>query len=255
MAYKSFYYSLLLVVQVIAESFPFSSSTHVKLFKFFFKKNLLAMKDDELSLSFEDFAHGCTAIGLIPFFINFTPNFNFLVLSFKWVVIVDLITALGYFFLKPFLEHFSPTPGLILSAIFLGLLNFSVFSNQTMAFNYNYFFLAIIVGFLHLLAFVPGISRLAIVYVFLKFVGLSNIYAWYFSWIGMWPLLVLRSLKGFYQLSTKNISIKFLIGLFLFGCILGYLSLTLMYNLFLDSQFIFMYPLIMGILCLIIYQD
>jgi undecaprenyl pyrophosphate phosphatase UppP len=255
MAYKSFYYSLLVILQSIAESLPFSSSTHIYLFKKFFAQKFSKFNPKQIDFYLEDFAHGCTAVGLIPFFIQIGPDLNLSVLTLKWILIVDSITSLGYFFLKPKIEHLKPTYGLFFTAVILSLLNFSSANRSAGIFDSNFFLVAIFVGFLQLLAFMPGVSRLAIVYVFLKFVGLSNHYAWYFAWVGMWPLLVLRSFKGFYQLILQNISVKFLGLLFLLGSFLAYVSLTFMYDYMLNWQFIFLYPLIMGIICLTTFPD
>lgn len=255
MAYKSFYYSLLVFIQSIAESLPFSSSTHVYLFKNFFAKNFSKSQNKQIDLCLEDFAHGCTAVGLIPFFFNVKLDVNLANLSLKWILIVDLITALGYLFLKPKIEHLKPTYGLIFTAVILWMLNFVSGSNDNSLFFDNFLLVAIFVGFLQLLALLPGVSRLAVVYVFLKFIGLSKFYAWYFAWVGIWPLLVLRSLKGFYQLILQNVSVKFLSLIFLLGSFFAYISLTLMYNFMLNWQLIFLYPLIMGIICLTIFPD
>jgi undecaprenyl pyrophosphate phosphatase UppP len=255
MAYNSFYYSLLVFIQAIAESLPFSSSTHVYLFKKFFAKNFAKYQDTQIELCLEDLAHGCTAVGLIPFFLYFKPSFNLGKLTFKWILIVDLITALGYLFLKPKIEHLKPTYGLIFTSFILLMLNFvSVDSDHSLFFD-NFLLMAILVGFLQLLAFIPGVSRLAVAYVFLKFMGLSNLYAWYFAWVCMWPLLALRSLKGVCQLSLQNISLNFLCLVFLVGSLLAYISLTLMYDFILNWQLIFLYPLIMGIICSTIFLD
>jgi undecaprenyl pyrophosphate phosphatase UppP len=255
MAYKSFYYSLLVFIQSIAESLPFSSSTHVFLFKNFFAKNFSKSHTKKMDHSFEDFAHGCTAVGLIPFLYHIRPDLNLSVLSLKWILIVDSITALGYFFLKPKIEHLKPTYGLFFTTVMLLLLNFIAADRYPGIFDSNFFLVAILVGVLQLLAFMPGVSRLAIVYVFLKFVGLSNHYAWYFAWVCMWPLLVLRSFKGLNQLILQNVSVKFLGLLFLLGSFLAYVSLTFMYDYMLNWQFIFLYPLIMGMICLTIFPD
>ena len=253
MAYKSFYYSLLVIIHSIAESLPFSSSTHVSLFKKLFNKNI-STYDNQNFLFLEDFAHGCTAIGLIPFFLNFRPEFSLIILSSKWILIVDAITAFGYFLFKPYIEIFKPTFGLFFTSLILFLLNFLPAPSLGLNFNSNFLIMAIMVGFLQVLAFFPGISRLAIVYVFLKYMGFCNLYAWYFAWISMFPLLILRSIKGFCQLILQNISVKFLSLIFLLGSILAYMSLTFMYDFMLDWQFIFLYPLILGILCLTIFQ-
>jgi undecaprenyl pyrophosphate phosphatase UppP len=255
MAYKSFYYSLLVFIQSIVESFPFSSSTHIYLFKKIFAKSFSKFHDKKLALYVEDFAHGCTAVGLIPFFFHVRPSFNLASLTLKWILVVDVITALGYLFLKPKIEHFKPALGLFFTAFILLMLNFISVNGDNGFLADNFLLLAIVLGFLQLLALIPGVSRLAVVYVFLKFVGLSNFYAWYFAWIGMWPLMVLRSLKGFYELVVQNVSVKFLCLLFLFGSFLAYISLTFMYDFMLNWHLIFLYPLIMGMICLTIFTD
>jgi undecaprenyl pyrophosphate phosphatase UppP len=255
MAYKSFYYSLLVFIQSIAESLPFSSSTHVYLFKKFFAQKFSKFKPKQIDYYLEDFAHGCTAVGLIPFFYHIRPDQNLAVLSLKWILIVDSITALGYLFLKAKIDHLKPTYGLFLTALILSLVNFIAVNHYAGIFDSNFFLVAIFVGVLQLLAFLPGLSRLAIVYIFLMFLGLSDLYVWYFAWIGMWPLLVLRSLKGLNQLILQNVSVKFLSLLFLLGSFVAYISLTLMYDFMLNWRFIFLYPLIMGIICLTIFPD
>ena len=255
MAYKSFYYSLLIFIQTIAESLPFSSSTHVYLFKNFIAKNFFRSINRQIEHYLEDFAHGCTAVGLIPFFLQFRPNLNLGKLTIKWILIVDVITALGYLFLKPKIEHFKPAIGLFVTAFILLMLNFFSVNSDSGFFADNFLLMAIMVGFLQFIALIPGISRLAVVYVFLKFVGLANFYAWYFVWVGMWPLLVLRSLKGFYHLILQNVSVKFLCLIFLLGSFLAYISLTFMYDFMVNWQFIFLYPLIMGIICSTIFPD
>jgi undecaprenyl pyrophosphate phosphatase UppP len=255
MAYKSFYYSLLVFIQSIAESLPFSSSTHVHLFKNFTAKFFSKFNTKQIDLYLEDFAHGCTAVGLIPFFLQVMPDLNLGKLTIKWILIVDVITALGYLFLKPKIDSLKPNYGLIFTAVILLALNFvSKYTDNSLFFD-NFLLMAIMIGFLQLLALIPGVSRLAVVYVFLKFVGLSNFYSWYFAWVGMWPLLVLRSLKGFYQLILQNVSLKFLCLVFLLGSGLAYISLTLMYDFMLNWQLIFLYPLIMGIICSTIFID
>jgi undecaprenyl pyrophosphate phosphatase UppP len=255
MAYKSFYYSLLVFIQSVVESFPFSSSTHIYLFKNFFAQNFSKSHNKQIDLHLEDFAHGCTAVGLIPFFFQVRPDLNLGKLTIKWILIIDVITALGYLFLKPKIAHLKPALGLFFTGLILLMLNFFSVNVDSGVFADNFLLMAIMVGFLQFIALIPGISRLAVVYVFLKFVGLDNFYAWYFVWVGMWPLLVLRSLKGFYQLILQNVSVKFLCLIFLLGSFLAYISLTFMYDFMVNWQFIFLYPLIMGIICSTIFPD
>jgi undecaprenyl pyrophosphate phosphatase UppP len=169
MAYKSFYYSLLIFIQSITESLPFSSSTHVYLFKNFIAKNFFKSNNRQIEHYLEDFAHGCTAVGLIPFFFQFRPNLNLGKLTIKWILIVDVITALGYLFLKPKIEHFKPALGLFVTAFILLMLKF-------IPVNYDY-------------------------------------------------------------------------------CFFADISLTLMYDFMINWQLIFLYPLIMGIICLTIFLD
>ena len=256
MSFKKNYYLFLTIIQSVSESLPVSSSTHIKIFNMLWQKHYLIQKNWQ---SWEDLAHLTTAIALIPLFCNLFNDFEQLLNKFLWIIIVDSITLIGYLFIRDRVQRYLPAIGLIFTGLILFLINFLP-NNQDIDLNLKHFLLrAFAVGVLQSLAFIPGVSRLGLIFSFLRFSGFSINQAWYFSWLAMLPLLIARFLLGFYKLFNRKelsskIFLKLSLNLFI-GSLFAYGSLYIMFNFLIKSTFIFIYPFVLGVLCYIYWPN
>lgn len=242
------YYSLLVLVQSIAESFPVSSSSHTKIFMKLWEYLFGYLPKN--SIFWEDAVHGVTALALLPLFFKLIITTSEWKNAFIWIIVVDSLTAIGYIVVRPQVQHWCPAFFLLLTSSFLFLLNF--LPNDSNLFDYqnlnSFLWRAVAVGFLQAFAFIPGISRLGLIFVFLRLTGWSTYQSWYWSWLGMMPLLVMRSCWGTYNLIIRGTSLYDILTLFFMGTFFSWVSLQIMFKYIVNSFFLFVYPLILGIL-------
>jgi len=199
------HFYLISCVQIVLESFPVSSSGHCfllqKIFSDFFSSNLSDVYS-VCSVTAETFfnnklvthfLHGPTVFVLAFFFFR---RWSFLLIHFRscWKVIVKLIflmglsgsaTAVLYIVVKVF--HLSSFPlwiGFFLSACALFSLRF-IKEEKRAAFSWSR---ALILGLVQGVALLPGISRMGVVFVAARWLGLSKKKSFEVTFLIFWPL-------------------------------------------------------------------
>jgi undecaprenyl-diphosphatase len=194
----------IMAAQIIGETLPISSSTHVWLVDTIFKRSV-PWTDQLGTESFMDLLFIPTLFVIGFFFKNRLINsFNFFLSTWrtkgtlshrkKWIllhlrIISYVITAITAFTLTFFsIKYFLPTPSqypLILPTIGLCITALSQLStaliNREKKDSYVTFFNAILIGFCQGFAAIPGISRLSITLISARWLGIASHRAFEFS--------------------------------------------------------------------------
>jgi undecaprenyl-diphosphatase len=196
------YFCVWLVIQILLESLPVSSSGHIQLFELLLKKinppiyHCVFYFPNACSIDLIDhFAHGATILVLLLFFLhrwffllrNIRRCFAFILKIIGLAFLADVATSLFYIlFHCTGLKSFFPlSVGFAITALLL----FSLYwcDNQKHAiFNWR---MALILGMVQGIALLPGISRLASTYVVGRWMGLKPHKAFEISWLIFFPLL------------------------------------------------------------------
>lgn len=203
-------------MQIIAESFPVSSSGHCNLLILFLKmseKNFLSCADyisrggiysPSFLESFDHVLHLVTLLVLAVFFFDRWKVYlmrlrSCLPIILKLIALVglaDIITALLYVFFKIYPVSMPLIVGFGITAIALGSLYKCTEKNNN-TFN---IYTALILGLVQGLALLPGISRLATTYVAARWLGLQPRKAFEVSWLIAVPLFLAASAQGIYKI-------------------------------------------------------
>jgi len=207
---------LVIVVQILLESFPVSSSGHVALIQ---KFPFLPLCDVEHFLSCEPLQHllhGPTIVILSLFFFHRWKHFfsaahfsvKKMVVLLLFIGCADAITMLFYFFFKRVGTGWFPASvgflftSLVLSSLLL-LPSIRLFLRRP-----NNFYLPIVLGAVQGIALLPGISRFGTTFVAGRWLGLSPQQSFEYSFLIQWPLLVgafCKSMRFFAQGSCPDI--------------------------------------------------
>ncbi len=199
------YFYIFITVQIIAESFPMSSSGHIALLMQHAEKWELSLPAIVYAGWFNHFLHMPTALIVFLFF----KKQWWVVLSHVWrcriliirtllyVGIADIVTALLYFIFKiigvswfPLGLGFCVTIGALYSTRWYSEVTTTTLSLST----------AIIIGLVQGVALLPGISRFAVTYTVARFLAFSPERSFALSWMIQWPLIVLASVHGVFEL-------------------------------------------------------
>ena len=258
------YFYLAIFFQIILESFPISSSGHLKLleiinqkFEIFFPISL-----ENFGLNFE-ILHLPT---IFIFFIFFQHNLKLLLINmFKswkflekisiFIFIADFITVIFYFFFKYLNFDFPLWLGFFITGIYLFSLLFCTChpelvsgsgsripgfakatpdkqvwdDSETRTIKH-----AFLVGLVQGISLLPGISRFGSTFVALRWLKYEPQTAFFFSFLIEMPLLFAGVLKGFYSLhatnqllNLSNINLEVIIIIFM-ASFISYQSLNLM---------------------------
>ncbi len=251
--------AFIIFFQIVIESLPVSSSTHLILI---YKINeLLGGASSELSSNLDLFLHGPAALIILMFFYKeWKDKVSWLLstslmpkaqqqhskllhtIAFKlvsYVFIADLITFVFYYFKKNIFNFQSP----YIVAIGLAFTCFALLSlllykdkNYESLTLYKVIFLGIVQGF----SFFPGISRFGITYVAGRFLKLSPKRSFQVSWLLFFPLCVAGFLKGSLKLlktsALKLILVKYWL-IFIVAIIISLYVLKFAYKLALSNKF------------------
>ena len=233
------YFYLSIFLQIILESFPISSSGHLKLleivnqkFKIFFPISL-----ESFGLNFE-ILHLPT---IFIFFIFFRHNLKLLLVNMfrSWkflgkisifVFIADFITVIFYFFFKYLNFDFPLWLGFSITGLYLFSLLFCKMTDRVSMSTKHAFIIGLVQG----IALLPGISRFGSTFVALRWLKYEPRVAFFFSFLIEMPLLFAGVLKGFYSLhatnqllNLSNINLEVIIIIFM-ASFISYQSLNLM---------------------------
>jgi len=249
---------LFILIQVVLEALPVSSSGHLALFKLFLmEKFKIVFFMPEF---FDDFLHGSAVlIILVLFFKDWFLPFKYLINSFNHnkkrfklflnllfkiislVLVVDSITAAFYF-----LYHKSFADGVTNNPSYFLIVGFSIttvlliflyikekyFISRIESFDFKK---AIILGFVQGVALFPGISRFASTYVVLRLLNLSVRRAFQISFLVQFPLILAGFARGAYCLfkdeSAKVILSPAILFILFLASIVSYFLLKFTYKL------------------------
>ncbi len=204
------YWYIYIMVQVVIESLPLSSSGHVQLVNDYWKLTQSGYPDDKLVASllpiFDALLHLPTMI-MIAFFyrkrviawLRHPRRFFFPLMRMAWLtVITDSITVL--FFYAKQLGWFPVIPlyyGLCVTMLLIFSLTLVRTGNRTAIYDRT---LAVILGCVQGVALLPGISRFASTYVVAVWYGCRPEKAFALSWMIHYPLMGVSVLKACYDL-------------------------------------------------------
>ena len=217
---------LLMLVQIVLESFPVSSSGHVALFEkiihFFsmyelFDVGSMYVLDVEAFIHndlLQHFLHGPTVFVIALFFCKrwfffFSHIRTHWRLAVKLILLIglaDCVTAAFYFLFKYIsFSFFSPWIGFIITGGALGSLYFCNDKRYTTFTADKAFFIGVVQG----LALMPGISRLAVTFVLARWLHLSRKKAFEVSFAVQWPLIAAAFLNSISVCALYNQKIVF----------------------------------------------
>ncbi len=176
---------LWLATQIIVEMMPISSSAHLAIVERWFG-NRWHKKDEDAYYFF----HLPTLIVIGLYFwhqwwhLLFGAGINYRMIL--WVMVADSVALLGYIFVKKYVAKVPMIIGLLLTIFF-------IFGSQLLAqdkaVDFCYFSNALILGVAQTIAFVPGVSRLAITVFAGCCLGFSVMDAFMLSWLIQVPLM------------------------------------------------------------------
>jgi len=242
----------LLIAQIVLESFPVSSSTHVALIEFFFTN--INQNIDRTSSFFcmlpagtpinidllSHLAHGPTVIIVALFFYD---RWTFLLVNWRrcWpiiakiivlTIIADTITALFFLIINriPFPLSFF---GIGMMNTIVLLISVSFCSDKYRA-SWSYR-MAIVLGIVQAMALLPGISRMASTYAAARWLQLPAHKAFEISLLIQWPLICAAFLNSLYIVGYTQLSAQFLnlpmVFIILGSSIAAWYGLCLVYRL------------------------
>ncbi len=215
--------ALIVFFQLIIESLPISSSTHIKLLENF----LIRLPED-----FDHFLHGPTIIVLVLFFYRewknrmwwFLPTrlifrhskmlHSIALKIFSFAFVSNLITGIIYFLFKYFHNSYLDNKFVLIGGLTITcLLLFSLLFFKNSSYEVLTINKIIVLGFVQGLALIPGISRFASTYVIARFLKLSPRRAFQTSFLIEFPLCIAAFLKGLLKLNFHLITMPVLLSM------------------------------------------
>ena len=200
---------MFIILQIVAESFPISSSGHTTLFSYLVFHFGYRLPEIVNAVWFNHLLHLPTVLIVALFFrkqwvplVCYPWRYKKMIVRLMGVVFVaDAITALFYCFFKYIGVHWFPLGiGFLITAFLLFSLRYCFPGARIPSF----LFIASTLGVVQGIALLPGISRFAATYVAARWLALDAQKSLYLSWLLQWPLIVVGSLHG-------------LVGLYLYG--------------------------------------
>jgi len=241
------YFYMLMVVQIVVESFPISSSGHVQLWQMFLQTwgvwhdNAYAlfcgidMPLDMVKHAFDFALQGPTLAVLAVFFID---RWWFLLRDYKkfwrqifWLfcigAVADALTA-GWYFVFAYVgtQWFPLGIGFVITACMLYSLRWCVPGGDTRVSLRT----AMLIGFMQGVALLPGISRMGSTFVVARWLGLRPRTALEFSLLLQYPLIAAGFLSGVWTLGFVGMqaffTVKTLVVIFV-SSVVAYYGLRL----------------------------
>jgi len=197
------YIYAIIIIQVIVESFPVSSSGHVALFGIMMQRLGWGSLASLTSYGFNDgLLHLPTLFVLVIFF--FSEWFNMLrkILKYKkyffyisrFVIVADGCTTFFYFFIRGNAITLPLGLGFLITALVLFSLRWAPVNNRPVTWNSVH---ALLLGCLQGIALLPGISRFALTFAGARWLGYAPHNSFVLSFFIAMPLLFVGVLKGF----------------------------------------------------------
>ena len=201
-----------IIVQLILEMVPVSSSGHLQLLEQFYKKffsfnieTFFSAKKISIK-SFYYFLHGLTLLVVLFFFKQqlmqlFFGHETLLIKPIIWMGIADSIILFFYILVSYYNISFGLHLGFLITSV--SLLSTVWCNSHTIFLDWNYSH-AIILGLAQSLAFLPGISRMAFTVAVGCWLNYSVMDAFFLSWLIQIPLMIGGSTKGAKELMQSN---------------------------------------------------
>src|SRR3989339_1040889 len=230
-----------MMVQIMSESLPISSSGHVALLQSIFSKiygeqEIIAMSQD--LWAFDYLLQGVSAIIFLIYFFPYwwqlivgkPIKISALLDRHLWTKTVSAVFLFGFaadsmtFLLWSFdladWPSFSLAFGFMITAIVLWNIQFMHAKKDLDVWSWKH---GIIVGLMQGCALLPGISRFGMTMATLQWLGYQGRLAFSISFLLQWPLIVAGSLKGFYSLRDTSVlqtmwTVPFLMSMVIAAC-------------------------------------
>lgn len=216
------FFLLVAVVQIVTESFPISSSGHVRLLEQLFKQAGIALHDSQRLAAFVDVMHLPTIIiiGLLlyPLWLIRKP-------LWQWIPVVFVVDSVTIFFYCVWhivgTGWFPLGVGFAVSGACLASVRWcpqhvsqgiGVRSIEQLASDW---FALLLLGCAQGIALLPGISRFGITYTAGRWLGLRSPDAFVVSFVVQAPLLVLGIGRGYWRLLQSGVPVIGSHGLFI----------------------------------------
>lgn len=221
------YFYMVIIIQVVAESLPVSSSGHLLIVEKIITEKIMPLLPEQYAAQYkmcmslyvqhahavEHTLHGFTALIVALFFYQ-----RWWLLLYNWrrcffiisklvllTAVADVITALFFYAfrvcpLSPPMVSFLLPIGLVVTARLLYSLRWCI-PERNRTFDIKS---ALVLGAVQGLALLPGISRFASVYVASRWLGFNARNGFAVTWMIFWPLVVAASVKGAYQIACSD---------------------------------------------------
>jgi undecaprenyl-diphosphatase len=227
----SFYF--LMMMQIVLESFPISSSGHCFLFEQIFHGYQLPVVVNNFRSYIIYLLHVPTILVICIYFFK-EWSFPFTHIKRSWPIVLKIIfyTAIAdmiticFYVLKQYYEVYLPLSiGFIFTALMLYSLRWcddAVCARWTLS-------RSIVLGFAQSIAFLPGISRLGITFVVARWMGIASRRAFQIALLIHFPLMIISSCYALYALGPLTTELLNLISLsvMLGAGIIAYMGISL----------------------------
>ncbi len=203
------YLYVFIILQIVVESLPISSSGHTTLFSCLMFHFGHQLPEIVTAVWFNHLLHLPTVFIIVLFFEKQWSRLachpwrykKIIVRLVGMVFVADAITMVFYGFFKYIGVHWFPLGiGFLITAFLLYSLRYCPSGPRI----HSLLFSALILGMVQGAALLPGISRFAATYVGARWLSIDAQKSLYLSWLLQWPLIVVGSLHG-------------LVGLYLYG--------------------------------------
>lgn len=210
------YFLIWLLIHIVVESFPLSSSGHVYLLELFCNQQCMSLNGFYFfnMQMLSDFLHGISACVIACFF--YQPWMYLLrTCLFNWhcawpfivfIGIADSCTTVLFFIFKLIGKQFFPLPlGFFITAVALLVISKNK-SNESDGDLYGVLTIknAFILGIIQGICLLPGISRFGLTYATGRFLNMNHAHAFFISFMIQWPLLIAAATKGSIALYTAG---------------------------------------------------
>ncbi|MEK6878459.1 MAG: undecaprenyl-diphosphate phosphatase [Nanoarchaeota archaeon] len=239
---------ILSVVQGITEWFPVSSSGHLAIFQYFF---------DFQNLSYDIFLHFASIFAILFLFkreILKIMSFDEESLKYITLIIIGIIPAgvIGFYFSDFFENLFYDINYLGIFFILSGLVIYSTkFTNENKSTISKID--ALFIGFLQVIAILPGVSRSGMTISAGLFSGLSKTTAIRFSFIMSIPLILGASVLKSKEFLLSEINLNILVISFVITFLVSIFTIKILIKIMSNDKFYLfgIYNILVGIILLI----
>lgn len=210
-----------MVIQIVLESLPVSSSGHVSLLEHYFEKKgyLISLYPSFFipmpNTVFDYFTHGPTVFIITLFFFHrwffllkhLRKTFFIFIKGIKLIVVADSVTIIFFLLFNVIGKAWLP---LCLGFFISGCALFSLYCCPKDVFGVWSWRKAVVLGAVQGIAFLPGISRFALTYVTARWLSLSWKKAFEISLLIQWPLITIGFLHSVYILFNHHLLFQLL---------------------------------------------